>query len=306
MLPYMVRRIFALIPVAAGVLVTVSLLIHLVPGDPVDTILGEYATAEEKSALREQMGLNRPVAIQIIGYATGVLRGDLGQSLIFSKPVSDLISSRAEATAELALISLLLALAISVPLGVLSALRKDTAWDYTSMGVALLGVAIPNFWLGPLLVLLFSVHLGWLPVSERADLSSYILPAITMGTALAAILSRMIRTSMLENLQEDFVRTAVSKGLGPAVVVGKHVSRNAAIPVVTIVGLQFGVLLTGAVITEKIFDWPGLGLLMLEGINNRDYPVVQGCVLVFSCSYLLVNLATDLVYAAIDPRIKLG
>jgi peptide/nickel transport system permease protein len=218
--------------------------------------------------------------------------------------VTELIAERVQPTVELAVVSLIVALCLSIPLGIVSALKAGKPLDYTAMGFALLGVAIPNFWLGPMLVLLFSLELGWLPVSERGGALSYVLPAITLGTALAAILSRMTRNSMLDNMKEDYVRTARAKGNPERTVIGKHVFRNAALPLVTIVGLQFGVLLTGAIITERIFDWPGLGSLILDGINNRDYPVVQGCVLVFSATYLIVNLVTDLSYALVDPRIK--
>jgi peptide/nickel transport system permease protein len=195
---------------------------------------------------------------------------------------------------------------LSLPLGIVSAVRAGRPVDFAAMGFALTGIAVPNFWLGPMLVLLFSLKLGWLPVSERDSAGSYVLPALTLGIALAAMLSRMTRNSMLDNLKEDYVRTARAKGNPEGTVVLKHVLRNAALPLVTVAGLQFGVLLTGAIITERIFDWPGLGSLILDGINNRDYPVVQGCVLVFSFTYLLVNLLTDLVYGFVDPRIKIA
>ena len=304
MLQFFIRRVFSLIPVGLGVIAVVSALIYLVPGDPVDIMLGPYATELEKSHLRQALGLDQPAFHRLIEYYGQILQGDLGDSFIYQKPVLDLIAERIWPTVELAIISLCVALAISLPLGIISALKAGGPIDLAAMGFALLGVALPNFWLGPMLVLLFSVELGWLPVSERLGWSSYVLPAITLGTALAAVLSRMTRNSVLDNLAEDYVRTARAKGSKNFRVIGKHVLRNAALPLVTIVGLQFGVLLTGAIITERIFDWPGLGSLILEGINNRDYPVVQGCVLMFSASYLLVNLFTDLAYAVVDPRIK--
>lgn len=304
MLTFVIRRILALIPVGFGVVAIVSLLIHLVPGNPVDTMLGPYATAAEKTELSQAMGLDQPFIVQLGRYYQGVVSGHLGVSLIYRKPVEVLIAQRVQATAELAAIAMLVALAISLPLGIISALKQGKPTDYAAMGAALLGVAVPNFWLGPMFVLFFAVNLGWLPVSERGDWTTYVLPAMTLGIPLSAVLSRMTRNSMLDNLKEDFVRTARAKGARESVVVLKHVLRNAALPLVTIVGLQFGVLLTGAIITERIFDWPGLGSLILDGINNRDYPVVQGCVLVFSATYLLVNLITDLSYAVIDPRIK--
>lgn len=306
MLIFVLRRLIALIPVGLGVVLAVSLLIHTVPGDPADTILGPYATQAEKLALRHDLGLDQSFPAELAAYYGKIFRGDLGTSLVYRKPVTALIASRVRPTLELAVCAMLVALAVSLPLGVLSALKAGRPLDFAAMGFALTGIAIPNFWLGPMLVLLFSLKLGWLPVSERAGPASYVLPAATLGFALAAILSRMTRNSMLDNLAEDYVRTARAKGNRERVVILKHVLRNAALPLVTIVGLQFGVLLTGAIITERVFDWPGLGSLILDGINNRDYPLVQGCVLVFSSTYLLVNLLTDLTYAVVDPRIKAG
>jgi peptide/nickel transport system permease protein len=299
-----IKRLLALIPVAAGVVIIVSLLIHMVPGNPADVVLGPYASDSEKQQYLSSMGLDQPIPKQIVTYFTNLLAGDLGTSMIYQKPVTELIQSRVAATLELAMCAMLVAASLSLPLGILSAVFRGKWVDYTAMGFALVGVAIPNFWLGPLLILVFSLYLGILPVSERAGLDSYVLPSLSLGMALAAMLSRMTRNSMLETMKEDFIRTARSKGAGEWTVICKHVLRNAALPLVTVVGLQFGVLLTGAIITERIFDWPGLGSLILEGINNRDYPVVQGCVLTFSATYLLVNLLTDLVYSWVDPRIR--
>lgn len=295
-----------MIPVGLGVVAIVSMLIHFVPGNPEDMILGPYATDAEKAALRDDLGLDQPFVQQLGDYYKKVLQGDLGESLLLRKPVTTLIAERIQPTIELAFVAMLVAVAIALPLGIISALKVGGPIDFAAMGLALLGVALPNFWLGPMMILFFSLQLGWLPVSERAGFTSYILPAITLGTALASILSRMTRNSMLDNMKEDFVRTARAKGNKERTVVLKHILRNAALPLVTVVGLQFGVLLTGAIITERIFDWPGLGSLILEGINNRDYPVVQGCVLLFSATYLVVNLLTDIAYAAVDPRIKTG
>jgi peptide/nickel transport system permease protein len=295
-----------MIPVGLGVVAIVSMLIHFVPGNPEDMILGPYATDAEKTALRQDLGLDQPFSHQLVDYYKKILKGDLGESLLLRKPVTTLIAERIQPTIELAFLAMLVAVCIAIPLGVISALKVGGPIDFIAMGVALTGIAIPNFWLGPMMILFFSLQLGWLPVSERAGITSYILPAITLGTALASILSRMTRNSMLDNMKEDFVRTARAKGNKERTVVLKHILRNAALPLVTVVGLQFGVLLTGAIITERIFDWPGLGSLILEGINNRDYPVVQGCVLLFSATYLLVNLITDITYAAVDPRIKTG
>lgn len=305
MLIFIIRRLLGLIPVGLGVIAIVSLLIHTVPGDPVDTILGDFGTLEEKHELREKLGLNEPVSTQILSYIKNVGQGNLGNSLIYNRPVSDMIFERVRATAELACFAMFIAIALSIPLGMLSAIKQGKVIDYAAMGVSLLGVAIPNFWLGPMLILLFSIKLDWLPVSERTNFASYILPAITLGTALAAILSRITRNSMLDNMKEDYARTARAKGNHEFVVVTKHIFRNASLPLVTVIGLQFGALLTGAVVTEKIFDWPGLGSLILEALGNRDYPLVQGCVLFFASSYLFINLITDIAYAAVDPRIKI-
>lgn len=305
MLSFCIRRLVGLIPLGAGIIALVALLIHAVPGDPVDSIASPYATAAEKDKLRSDMGLDRPVIEQIGHYYKQILSGSLGTSIIYQKPITELISERWRPTMELAACALLVSTLISIPIGVFSAVHAGRAFDFIAMTTSLLGVSIPTFCLGPLLVLLFALKLDWLPVSERGDWTTYILPSLTMGTALAGVLSRMTRTSMLDTMKEDYVRTARAKGNTEWVVICKHVLRNAALPLVTIIGLQFGVLLTGAIITERIFDWPGLGSLIVEGINNRDYPLVQGCVLVFSATYLIVNLFTDLMYAFVDPRIKL-
>lgn len=303
---FILRRLLLLVPVGLGVILIVGLLIHAVPGDPVDRITGEYATYQEKEVLRHKLGLDKPIHLQIISYIKNVLRGDLGHSLIYHKKVSTLIFERIGPTIELALLSMLVAILISIPLGIFSAVNANSYIDYTSMGISLLGVSIPNFWLGPILILIFSLQLDLLPVSERLGWASYVLPCLTLGTSLAAVLTRITRTSVLENLGEDYVRTARSKGNPERTVIYKHVLKNSSIPIVTVIGLQFGVLLTGTIITEKIFDWPGLGTLILDGIGNRDYPLVQGCVLIFSASYVLVNLVVDLIYAIMDPRIKVG
>lgn len=305
MIFFTLKRFLSVLPVAIGVIFIVATMTHLVPGDPVDVILGDYATMEDKNALRQKLGLDLPITQRAGQYLVSAFQGDLGTSLVYTRPVTDMIIERLPATAELAVLSLLVAILLAIPLGLISAVKQNSMVDLTAMSFAISGVAIPNFWLGPMLVLFFSLHLGWLPVSERAGILSYILPAITMGTALAASLSRMTRNSVLDTSQEDFVRTAKAKGCSKSRVLWNHIFRNASLPLVTIVGLQFGVLLTGAVITEKIFDWPGLGSLLIEAIQNRDYPLLQGCILFFSGSYLMVNFFTDIVYAKIDPRIQL-
>lgn len=292
--------------VVFGVCTLVFLLIHLVPGDPVEAMLGESARPADRSALREALGLDRPLGEQYLNYLGGLVRLDLGQSFQFQRPVADLLAERIPPTLELAGAALALALALAVPLGVLAARNRGGVLDSGAMGLSLLGISIPNFWLGPLLILVFSLWLGWTPVSGRDGLVSLVLPAITLGTGLAAVLARMVRSSVLEVLGEDYVRTARAKGLSEGAVMWRHALRNAWLPVLTLVGLQLGGLLGGAVITETVFAWPGVGSLLVEAIQNRDYPVVQACVLLISLAYVLVNTVTDLVYALVDPRIRLA
>jgi len=289
-----------------GVAALVFSLVHLVPGDPVEVMLGESAQSADREALRAALGLDRPLPAQFVSYFAGLLRLDLGTSLHSRRPVSELIAERLPATAELALAALAVALALALPLGAFAAMRRGTSVDAVAIGFATLGVSIPNFVLGPLLILLFSFSLGWLPVSGRDGAGALVLPALTLGTALAAILARMLRSALLEVLGEDFIRTARAKGLRETQVVVRHALGNAMLPVITLLGLQLGALLAGAVITEIVFSWPGLGSLTIESIHSRDYPLLQGCVLVISVSYVLVNSITDLVYGWLDPRIRLG
>lgn len=306
MLRFILARLFSTIIVVFGVACLVFLLIHLVPGDPVDMMLGENAQMADRQALREALGLNQPVSIQLLNYFSHLLQGDLGTSLHSREPVVQMLAERIPATVELALASLLISCLIAFPLGIIAALNKGRAWDKTAMGVSMLGVSVPNFLLGPVLILVFSIYLGWLPVSGRDGLASMILPAITLGTALAAVLSRMIRSTLLEVLHEDFIRTARAKGDSYYQVVIRHALPNAMLPIITLLGLQLGVLLGGAVITETVFSWPGIGKLTIDSIMKRDYPVIQACVLLISLTYVVVNMLTDLVYAWIDPRIRLG
>jgi len=306
MAQYLFSRLLGAIIVVFGVVLLVALLIHLVPGDPVEAMLGEAARAADREALRSALGLDRPLPVQLWDYFSGLLRGDLGISLHSRRPVSAVLAERIPATAELAVASLAIALLIALPLGVVAAVRRGTVVDHGAMGFSLLGISIPNFWMGPLLILLFSLWLGWLPVSGREGPASLVLPALTLGTALAAVLSRMVRSTLLEVLGEDFIRTARAKGLPEFQVVFGHGLRNALLPVITLLGLQLGALLGGAVITETVFSWPGVGQLLVESIQRRDYPLVQGCVLLISLTYVLVNVITDLVYAAVDPRVRLA
>ncbi len=303
---FLLSRLLSALLVILGVVCLVFLLIHLIPGDPVDVMLGESARPADRDALRSSLGLDRPMGAQLVDYLGGVMRFDLGSSLHSDQPVSQLLANRIPATLQLALAALGCALLLALPLGVLAALRRGSGWDWGAMGFSTLGVSMPNFWLGPLLILCFSLGLGWTPVSGRESAASLILPAVTLGTGFAAILARMIRSSLLEVLGEDFVRTARAKGLSEPQVIWRHALRNAWLPVLTLIGMQLGALLGGAVVTEVVFDWPGVGSLMIDAIQRRDYPVVQGCVLFVSLSYVLVNTLTDLLYGLVDPRIRQG
>lgn len=305
MLNFILSRILSAAIVVLGVSSLVFFLIHLVPGDPVEVMLGESAQPADRAALRHALGLDQPVVVQLLDYFSGLLRFDLGTSLHTQRPIADLLLERLPATIELTIAALLIAVAIAFPLGVLSAVRKDSAWDHGARVVSLLGISIPHFWLGPLLILVFSLWLGWLPVSGREGMASLVLPALTLGTALAAILSRMVRATLLETLGEDYVRTARAKGLAEHAVILRHALRNALLPVITVLGLQLGALLGGAIVTEMVFSWPGLGQLTIEAIHRRDYPVVQACVLLISVTYVGVNTLTDLAYAWLDPRVRL-
>jgi len=301
---YLLRRLAGALGVVLGVALLTALLIHLVPGDPVELMLGESAAAGDRAALRASLGLDQPVHRQVLTQLERLARLDLGESLYSRRPVAAMIAERLPATVELAVAALAIAATVALPLGMLAARRQGGLADSTAMGFALLGLSVPSFWLGPLLILLFSVLLGWTPVSGREGLASLILPAFTLGTGMAAVLARMLRSSLLETLSEDYVRTARAKGLSEGAVMRRHALRNAALPVVTVFGMQAGALLAGAVITETVFAWPGIGSLLVEAIQRRDFPVVQGCVLLISTSYVAVNALTDLAYAWLDPRVR--
>jgi len=306
MLSYFLQRLSGACLVVLGVVSIVFLLIHLVPGDPVEIMLGESASTADREALRASLGLDQPLQVQYLHYLGNLLQLELGTSIHYRQPVVALLQARIPATGLLAGVTLILTVLLALPLGILAAVRHNTLWDSGAMGFSLLGVSIPNFWLGPLLIMVFSLWLGWLPVSGQGGVASVVLPALTLGTGLAAVLSRMVRSSMLEILHEDYLRTARAKGVTPLRVILHHALRNALLPVITLVGLQLGALLAGAVITETVFSWPGIGLLTIESIQSRDYPVVQACVRLISVTYVMVNLLTDLAYAWIDPRIRLG
>lgn len=306
MLTFILHRLLGALLVIFGVVSIVFLLIHMIPGDPVEIMLGESASTADREALRVALGLNQPLPVQFRHYLAGLLQLDMGTSIHFRRPVADLLMERLPATALLAAVTLLLTLIMALPLGIMAAVRRDSLWDTGAMSFSMLGVSIPNFWLGPILILIFSLWLGWFPVSGHSGPGSVVLPALTLSTGLIAVLSRMVRSSMLEVLGEDYMRTAKAKGMPPRQVILHHGLRNALLPVITLLGLQLGALLAGAVITETVFSWPGVGLLTIESIQSRDYPVVQACVLLISITYVLVNLLTDLAYAWIDPRIRLG
>jgi ABC-type dipeptide/oligopeptide/nickel transport system permease component len=309
------RRILITLPVIWLVVSVVFLLIHIVPGDPIVQMLGEGATASDISTLRHAYGLDAPLSEQYLHYWRGVLHADLGQSLRLHDSVTHLIAQRYPDTLALTLAALLIGMAAAFPAGIWSALRRNR-WQDRSLGaVSLVGLSFPNFALGPILILLFSIRLGWLPVSGAglgapglsgvADfLLHLILPALTLALGLAAILTRMVRTAMLEELNQDYIRTARAKGLSETAVVYRHALRNALIPVLTVLGLQFGSLLAGAIVTETIFSWPGIGRLTLSAISNRDYALVQGCILAIGLTYVAVNLLTDVAYTLVNPRMR--
>lgn len=332
LLKYIVKRLVLLIPVMLGVSVTVFIVMHVFTADPAAVILGEHATAEQLEALREQLGLHDPLYLQYWNFLKGVFQGDLGNSLVSKTPVAKEILSRFPATIELALAAILFASILGVAIGILSAVKKNSILDYMGMVTALLGVSMPIFWLGLLLIVVFSVGLHWLPVAGRVQIglepksmtSFYlldsiltgnkeafvsavkhlVLPAIALGSYSTAIIARMTRSTMLEVLKQDYIRTARAKGLFENIVILQHGLRNAMIPVITVIGLQLGALLGGAVLTETVFSWPGVGSYTIEAILKSDYPVVQGAVMLMAVVFVVVNLVVDLLYAYLDPRIK--
>ena len=301
---YIFRRLLYMLPVIWLVVSLVFLLIHLVPGDPIQQMLGEGAAAADIQAARHAYGLDAPLSTQYVRYWAGVLHGKLGLSIRFNQSVTSLIAQRYPYTLELTLAALFIAIALAFPAGVRSAQRRDCWEDRVLSVISLFGLSFPNFALGPILILFFAIELGWLPVSGSGTVAHLVLPAITMGSALAAILTRMVRTSMLEELGQDYIRTARAKGLPEHTVVYRHALRNAMIPVITVLGLQFGALLAGAIVTETIFSWPGIGRLTISAISNRDYYLVQGCILAIGLTYVAVNFLTDLLYSVVNPRIR--
>lgn len=332
MFNYIIKRLLALIPILIGVAVIVFLIVHLIPGDPAQTMLGERATDQALERLREQMGLNDPLPVQFWRYVKDLLRGDLGRSIMSNNPVSTELAQRFPATLELSFFAMMFAVFVGVPAGIFASINQNSWFDNLSMLIALMGVSMPIFWLGLMFIWLFAVELGWFPPSSRIGvglefspitnlyvidsilqfnfaalknvLHHLFLPAVALGTIPMAIIARMTRSSMLEVLKKDYIRTAYAKGLKRKIVIFKHALKNAMVPIITVVGLQFGVLLGGAVMTETIFSWPGLGKYLVDAIYARDFPIVQGGILFFAGVFVIVNLIVDLSYALVDPRIQ--
>ncbi|MFZ0522569.1 MAG: nickel ABC transporter permease [Candidatus Acidiferrales bacterium] len=304
MIRYISLRLLFALPALWLIVTMVFLLAHIVPGDPVAQMLGEGARADDLQQLRHALGLDMSIPVQYERYLKGVLHGNLGESFRFQQPVTKVILDHYPATLELAAVALGVCILIGIPAGVLAAHRRGERTDHAVGVLTLFGLSLPNFALGPVLMLVFSVLLGWLPVTGRGGISHLVLPAFTLGAALAAILTRMVRTSVIEELSADYVRTARAKGVSESGVLFRHALRNALIPILTILGLQFGTLLAGTIVTETIFSWPGIGHLTVQAINARDYPLLQGCILLIAVSYVIVNLLTDMVYAVVDPRVR--
>ncbi len=304
MLAYLARRLLLTIPVLFGIATLVFALVHLVPGDPALQMLGEGASGEDVAALRTRLGLDQPLFVQYGQFLKGVSHGDLGTSFRLNTTVTRAIAETVPRTMQLALASMLVASVFAIPLGMIAAIFKGRWPDQTAMTFAVLGLSLPAFWVGPMLAWGFAVGLGWLPVSGYGRWSHLVLPSLTLGLSLAAILARMTRTTLLDELRELYVLAARARGASRVRAIVRHAFRNSLIPIITIVGLQFGAVLTGSIITETIFAWPGVGRLLITAINTRDYPLVQGCILWIAVIYVGVNLVTDLMYGWLDPRIR--
>lgn len=304
MYKYILKRLLALIPVLIGVTFIVFCIMSFSPGDPARMLLGAGATPESIEALRDEMGLNDPIIVQYGHYLWDLVRGDMGTSYVSGNDVSYEIFSRFPKTVALAVGAIIFAAAVSIPIGIISATRQYSAIDNVGMVIALLGVSMPSFWLGLMLILLFSVYLGWLPSGGVNGFASLILPSITLGAESMATITRTTRSSMLEVIRQDYIRTARAKGVPEKVVIRKHALKNALIPTITVTGIEMGALLGGAILTETVFSWPGVGRLLIDAIQNKNTPVVLGCLVVFSVCFGIVNLIVDILYAYIDPRIK--
>jgi ABC-type dipeptide/oligopeptide/nickel transport system permease component len=301
---YIRRRLVQSMIVVWGVSILVFFLLRLAPGDPVSLLLAETASPEQIAEARAKWGLDKPIYVQYWVFLTRAVRGDLGDSLFFRQPAIEVLFERMPATLQLSVVALLFSLSVAIPIGLLSALKRDTIWDYLGTNIAMLGQALPPYWLGIMLILVFSVNLRWFPTSGRGTIWHLVLPAVTLGSVLMALVTRLVRSGMLDVLGEDYIRTARAKGLSERRVIIRHALRNILIPLVTVLGLQLGALFGGAVITESIFAWPGVGRLALQAINARDYPLVQASVLVISVVYVFLNLAVDILYVYLDPRIR--
>jgi len=306
MIRYFAFRFLLALPAIWLILTMVFLLAHIIPGDPVQQMLGEGARAEDLQQLRHTLGLDAPIGVQYLRYLSGLAHGNLGESIRFQRPVARLILEHYPATLELSAFALIVCAGIGIPAGLWAAQRRGSSVDHAIGLFTLFGLSVPNFALGPVMILFFSVILGWLPVSGRGGPAHAILPSITLGAALAAILTRMVRIAVIEELSADYIRTARAKGLSETAVLFRHALRNALIPILTILGLQFGTLLAGTIVTETIFSWPGIGRLSVQAIEARNYPLLQGCILLIALTYVLVNLLTDFLYALVDPRVRLS
>lgn len=306
MTQYIIRRFLQMIPITLGIITLIFSLIHLIPGDPAASIAGEGARPEDIAQVRKALGLDQPLWKQYVTYLGNLARGDLGRSFRTNESVTKEILARYPATIQLAFGAMIVALLVAFPLGIVSAIYRGSWIDNVLRFFALVGVSMPSFWFGPLLIIAFAINLEWFPVSGReAGLKSIVLPSLTMGLALAAILTRMIRVSLAEELTQLYVTTAIAKGVTRPKAIFRHALKNALIPVITVLALQFGSLLTGAIITEQIFSWPGLGRLLIQSITTRDYPQVQASILVIALTYIMVNFISDLMYGVVDPRIRL-
>ena len=302
---YLLKRLILTVPMLLGIVILVFLMVKLVPGDAVSAMQGQLKlSAEQMASIRRALGLDEPLYRQLGNYLLGLARGDMGRSLFGARPIRELISANLPATIQLTIAGMLVAIVLGLPLGIFSALKQNTVWDVGSTLVGLVGVSIPAFWLGLMLIQLFAVTLGWLPITGDRGLRGLVMPALALGLAEAAIITRMTRATLVEVLRTDYVRTARAKGLAEQGVIWRHALRNAFLPILTMIGMQFGTLFGGAVIIENVFARQGLGTLVTQAVINRDFPVVQGCVLVAAALYVLVNLVVDVLYAVVDPRIK--
>ena len=306
MLRYTIKCVLGMIPTLIIVVTFVFFFVRLIPGDPARLVAGEQATLQDVEAVRERLGLNQPIYIQYIKYILGLLQGDLGTSLRTSRPVLTEVASRYWNTMALTIASLIWSTIVGVILGVWSGKNRGKWQDFTGMTLAVSGISLPNFWIGFLLIMLFSVKLRWFPTTGAGSWRNLVLPAITLGTSIAAIIARFTRSSIVEVMKEDYIRTARAKGLKEKTVIWAHAFRNSMISVVTVVGLQFGFLLGGSVVTEAVFAYPGLGQLLIESVNYRDYPAIQSLILIFSLQFIVINLIVDILYAALNPEIKLS